>query len=83
MAVKFTNHAKQRIESRNIEESWIEKIVSNPILTDTDSKNENLIHYYGRVDETGDRILRVVGKTLNGDILIITAFFDRGMRGKL
>lgn len=80
MNIIFSNHAKLRLQGRRISEEMVKFLVNCPILTDTDCYDENVIHYYGKFD---DKVLRVVGKTQKGYILIITAFFDRSMRGKL
>ena len=55
---------------------WCIKIVENPIRFE--KQENNRYRFWGKIDEFGDRILRVV--TLDDKITIHNAFPDRGFR---
>ncbi len=80
MNLIFSEHAKLRLKGREISMEMVKRVVENPNLTDTDYYDEDIIHFFGKIDE---RVLRVICKPQGGYIFIITAFFDRNMKGKL
>jgi hypothetical protein len=52
------------------------KVIENPIHVEV--QKDNRIRFWGKVDELGDKVLRVV--TLGDGVTIHNAFFDRGFK---
>lgn len=83
MSLHFTRHALDMMEKRSIKQQWIEDAFLNPDKTENDPLDKTAMHYMKRIHENGDRILRVVVNVNVSPNAIVTAFFDRGMKGKL
>lgn len=79
----LSNHAKERILERGIQEKWIEDALSAPQLTDIDSRDSSIHIVWKKISEFGNRVLRVCYNPNTDPIIIVTVFFDRSMRGKL
>ncbi|MCF8296120.1 MAG: DUF4258 domain-containing protein [Melioribacteraceae bacterium] len=80
---KLSNHAKKVITERNIKKKWIEEVFEFPAKIESDAKNDILEHRLKSINEYGNRILRIVINKKEKPQLIVTAFFDRRMKGKL
>ncbi len=83
MKYELTAHACESIRKRNIRREWLEQVMENPQLIETDPMDSELEHRLGKIDEFDDRVLRVIINPNNDPIRVITLFFDRGMRNKL
>ena len=77
MAYELTEHARDALEKRKIELTWMERVVDAPEATEADPVDPDLEHRLARIPEWGNRVLRVIvnGKTVPPRI--VTAFFDR------
>jgi hypothetical protein len=74
--LSFSKHSLERIEERGIKLEWIEDGVKNP---DDFSKVSNMeVHFLKTIHENQDRCLKVVFNPISN--MVITAFFDRGLR---
>ena len=78
MVWSLSKHAKEVMHRRDIRETWVYRVIDNPSVNIRVSDRER--HYYGAIRERGNRCLKVVVNPLKG--LIVTAYFDRGMRKK-
>ena len=58
-------------------------MVTSPTILLPDSRDPALLHALGRIAENEGRVLRVVYNPDGEYIRVVTAFFDRTMRGKL
>ena len=83
MDFELTQHAKETIEERKIPISYVERVIKNPELIHLDVNDTHLEHRLGVIEEYEDRVLRVIINKNTKPIKIITAYFDRKMRGKL
>ena len=83
MEYELTQHAESVLAERGIALDWLERVLATPEKTESDSINGKLEHRLGRIAEHGNRVLRVVFKPSATPMRIITAYFDRTMRGKL
>jgi hypothetical protein len=54
-----------------------------PHLVEADHDDPELVHHVGRIKEHGNRALRVVFNKSVGPVRIVTAYFDRKMKGRL
>jgi hypothetical protein len=79
----LTQHAKEMISERNIQSSWLEQVLESPELVEPDPDDPELTHHVGRINENGNRALRVVFNQSISPIRIVTAYFDRKMKGRL
>ena len=79
----LTGHAKTVMAERSITEEWVQRVLSNPEEVETDKQDPTLSHGLGRIPEHGDRVLRVVYNHSVSPPSVVTAYFDRSMKGKL
>lgn len=78
-----TKHAAAVIAARKIKPEWIEAALTRPAKVLPDAADAELEHCLAVIADYGDRVLRVVVKRNTQPALVITAFFDRTMKGKL
>jgi len=81
MEVEFTQHARDVIAARRLEFEWIRPTMKAPQLVE-DAANGTR-HFLARVPEQEGRVLRVVVNPQLDPPLVVTAFLDRRMRGRL
>jgi len=83
MNYELTQHAKDVIAEREIAIEWLERVLDQPTLTESDSENLDLENHFGRIPEFGDRVLRVV---VNKGVVpqrVVSVYFDRRMKDRL
>ena len=83
MIYTLSTHAVDTIRERKIRPEWIDIAMANPTLTEPDAEDSTLMHALRAIPEYGDRVLRVIYNRTKQPPHIVTAFFDRGMKGKL
>jgi len=71
----FSEHAREMMRERNIEESWVSLAMENPDIKEV--KEDGSVHYIKAIEEYGRRYLRVVVNPQQRPHRIITLFFDR------
>jgi hypothetical protein len=76
----LSEHAKVVVAERAIQLAWIEMAIALPDASGQDPSDPTLAGIWKRISEADGRALRVVYRALDTDILIVTAFFDRGAR---
>jgi hypothetical protein len=81
--VLFSIHALDVLEERQIAQDWVQRVVDHPVLLVADRVDPNLEHALAPVAEREGRALRVVYNRGVDPVRVVTAFFDRTMRGKL
>jgi len=79
---QLTGHAADVIGEREIDITWVIRVLAQPEQTLTDRSDPALRHALGQVPERDGRVLRVVYNALVDPPRIVTAYFDRGQRGK-
>ena len=79
----LSNHAQNRILERGIQEKWIEETLSAPQKTGIDSRDSSINIVWKKIPEYGNRVLKVCYNPSTNPVVVITAYFDRSMRGKL
>lgn len=80
---EISDHARMTIMERGVDLEWIVRVVQRPLKTHPDPRNPTAIHALGKIPEYGDRVLRVIYNPNVSPSRIITAFFDRRMKGRL
>lgn len=83
MEYKETKHARRVISRRKISRSWLKQVLLEPELVHPDEEDPDLEHRLAKIKEFGNRVLRVIVNTTVKPNKIITAYFDRTMKGKL
>ncbi|PKL35768.1 MAG: hypothetical protein CVV44_19775 [Spirochaetae bacterium HGW-Spirochaetae-1] len=80
---ELTKHAADVIEERQISLKLIERVIDNPGLIIPDMADNDLEHLLLKIEEYDNRILRVIINRNYSPLKVITAYYDRTMRGKL
>jgi hypothetical protein len=81
MEVEFTQHARDVIAARRLDLEWIRRTMTTPQLVEDAADGTR--HFLARVPEQEGRVLRVVVNTRVDPPLVVTAFLDRRMRGRM
>jgi Domain of unknown function (DUF4258) len=81
--LSFSRHALDVIEERQIAREWVQRAVDHPSLALADHDDPDLEHVLTAIPEREGRVLRVVYNRSVDPVRVVTAFFDRTMRGKL
>jgi hypothetical protein len=80
MAIKLHDHAIRRITERQIRRAWVEATVTTPDWTAPDPDDPSVTRAFRAIPEVQGRILRVAHRPDGADVLVLTAFFDRGAK---
>jgi hypothetical protein len=80
VALILSLHAQERITRYRLALEWIELAVRDPNWTAPCPDDARLTRSYRRIPAAGGRVLRVVHRPEGNDMLIVTAFLDRGAR---
>jgi len=80
---RFSLHALDVLRERQISRDWVQRVIDNPGLVLPDLADPALVHALAPIAERDGRVLRVVYNQEVDPIRVVTAFFDRTMRGKL
>jgi len=83
MEYSLSKHAIVVMSERGIDESYLRKTLEYPELILDDSIDRELQHRLKAIPEYGNRVLRVIVNNSKNPIHVVTAYFDRSMRGKL
>ena len=80
MPLELTQHARNMLRQRGIDEAWVERTVQDPEATEQDRIDPALEHCVRRIPECGNRVLRVIADRSVTPNRIVAAFFDRGVK---
>jgi Domain of unknown function (DUF4258) len=83
LPASFSLHALDVLHERDISEEWVRRVLDAPTVERADFVDPALVHALAAIPERGGRVLRVVYNREVEPIRVVTAFFDRAMRGKL
>jgi hypothetical protein len=81
-AYVLTQHAKVVFAERDIPLAWVERVLTTPQRTAVDGADPELRHAIAPIPEHGDRYLRVIYNPNVTPWRVVTAYFDRGLRGE-
>ncbi len=79
-AIRLSAHAEVTLRERGLSLEWVERTILAPDMTAPDPADPAATRSFRRIEAAGARVLRVVHRPSGPDILVITAFFDRGAR---
>ena len=83
MNYELTQHANDVLAEREIPSEWLERVLDAPEMVEPDKDDPQLIHHLAVISEHGNRVLRVVFNHQVTPVQVVTAYFDRKMKGKL
>jgi hypothetical protein len=78
--IRLTKHAAEAVEKRNLDTDWIERAITMPDFTAVDPHDVTLTRSFKVIEQVGGRVLRVVHRPEQNDILVVTAHFDRNAK---
>jgi hypothetical protein len=78
--IRLTIHAAQRERRYNLDRAWIEATVTAPDWTAPDPREPAVTRAFKMIPERGGRVLRVAHRPDGPDVLVLSAFFDRGAK---
>ena len=81
MDVGFTQHARDVIAERRLSLNWMRRTLERPQVVQ--DATDGTRHFLAEVPERDGRVLRVVANASVEPPLVITAFPDRRMQGRL
>ena len=81
MSYTLTKHALENMRARRITLEWLERALAAPDWTEPDDVDPALEHRFAVIHEFGDRVLHVIVNPTAEPERVITAFFDRRLRG--
>lgn len=79
----LSSHAERVIRERNIQTEWIEETFLYPDKLELDTYDHQLEHKLKIIKEFDNRVLRIIYNKSTEPVVIVTAFFDRRMKGKI
>lgn len=80
---QLTLHASEMLAVRGIAEKVLGAVLDQPDLIRPDRGDESLENWYGVVPDHEGRVLKVVVRKEGDTMVVVTAYFDRSMRGKV
>lgn len=83
MKYTLSKHAQEVVQEREIKPEWLDQVFETPQLTESDPLDHDIESLFGVVKEYGNRVLHVVINKNKRPVKIVTAYFDRKMKGKL
>lgn len=78
-AIRLSAHARQRLAARGIPLAWVEYVLARPDVSRADPTAATT-RSFRAIPQAGGRVLRVVHRQAGAEVLVITAFLDRGAR---
>jgi hypothetical protein len=78
--LRLSKHTIDEMEGRGILLSYIVAALASPDRAAPDPTDRGLIRSYKAIPEFGNRVLRVVHRPDNGDVFVVTAHWDRGVK---
>lgn len=83
MNYKLTEHARDALAKRGIRVDWLELAMTSPQRIEPNANDASLQHRMASITDHGDRVLRVIVNVRDVPERVVTAYFDRTMKGKL
>lgn len=83
MDYTLSKHAEDAIREREIRPEWIGETLAQPTVIKAHPDDPDLQHALRPIPEFGYRVLRVIFNTSRNPPHVVTAYFDRSMKGKL
>lgn len=78
--IKLSDHAMDAVTLRSLRMEWIVATLQAPDATRLDARRPGVTLSFKMIAEFGNRVLRVAHRADGTDVLVITAYFDRGAK---
>jgi hypothetical protein len=79
----LTDHARDMLSERGIDLEWVRSCLREPMYMVPDRRDRSLTHALMVMPALEGRVLRVVFDASVRPPRVVTAFFDRRLRGRL
>jgi len=79
--MEFSKHFKKMLQERSIQQEWVDKGMNEPEKVE-EHEDDGTRHFLRRIEDHGNRWLRVVINTQVQPNRAVTAFFDRRLKDK-
>lgn len=76
MKFRLSDHARKRLQQRNIKEEWLMAALEFPDVTEDDPDDGTLVHALKAIPDKGFRRLRVIYNETTEPVTIVTAYFE-------
>ena len=76
----LTKHAQFQIQERKLKTTWIQETITNPDQIIPLADDHGNTHYLKKIEEFGNRCLRIVVNSTVEPNRIVTLFFDRRVK---
>ncbi|WP_394751861.1 DUF4258 domain-containing protein [Crenothrix sp.] len=76
MEYVLTDHARKRMEKRQIRSEWLSDALANPARIESDQDDPDLLHVLKPIADRSFSVLRVIYNETVSPVAIITAYFD-------
>lgn len=83
MNYQLSEHAETTVREREIPREWLAAAMNEPDLQLPHENDTTWRYAFKRIPEFGNRVLRVVYNQTKEPAVIVTAYFDRTMKGQL
>jgi len=83
MNYSLSTHAEDAIREREIRPEWVAETMAQPVAVKPDPDDPELLHALRPIADFGYRVLHVIFNQTKTPPHVVTAFFDRTMKGKL
>lgn len=83
MEFALSKHATDTLRERGIRLEWVSNAMDNPERRLPHVDDPQLTHALRVIPEFGYRVLRVIYNHTRQPVLVVTAYFDRTMKGQL
>jgi hypothetical protein len=83
MNFTLSDHAAAAILERDIDPAWVARTLTQADRLEADRADATLKHALARIPERDGRVLRVIFNFTKEPPHVVTAYFDRAMKGQL
>lgn len=83
MEFALSKHATDTLRERGISLDWLAQTLDDPTRTTIHPNDPQLTHALRAIPDFDNRVLRVIYNHTRQPVLVVTAYFDRTMKGML
>ena len=78
--IRLSHHAETVMRERGLDRDWIVRAIEEPEWSEQDPSDSEVERRYRTIPERNGRIIRVACVETPREIIIVSAFLDRGAR---
>ncbi len=80
---RMTLHAAEMLATRGIDDAALAAVLDKPDVVRQDRSDESLENWYKVLPDYEGRVLKAVVRKEGDTMVVVTAYFDRSMRGRI